>query len=184
MARAHPRRQSPLNEKRFVSRASLAYRVDFESRAVESGHGHKITALRSSTKLYLRPSHSNRSQISHRTPVLNYTAPPCLGFISPASDARPLARGDLDFRHVQRLHVHQDDFFRGGKGGDGYQSDYLALWSTDDFGAELGLAPDEVEVRTRLHDEGVVILKGVAPCSVTATVTRLVVRRTGNDETG
>lgn len=74
-----------------------------------------------------------------------------------------LASSDLNPRHVQRLGIDEDDLAGGGEGGDGDEPHGLAVFAADHLGAELGLAADEVEVRTGVHDEGVVVLEGVAP---------------------
>lgn len=73
------------------------------------------------------------------------------------------ARDDLDPGHVQRLGVHEDDLARGGEGRDRDQPHRLPVLAPYHLGAEPGLAAYEVEVRTRVHDEGVVVLEGVAP---------------------
>lgn len=74
-----------------------------------------------------------------------------------------LAHDDLDPRHVQRLAIHEDDLARGGKRRDRDQPHRLPVIASYHLGAESGLAAYEVEVWTRLHDEGIVVLKGVAP---------------------
>jgi hypothetical protein len=70
---------------------------------------------------------------------------------------------DLDPRDVQCLGIHQDDLARLRKGWNGNQPDRLPVWSVNQPCPKLGLGPDKVEVRTLLHDKGLVVLEGVGP---------------------